>query len=413
MVRGKSKGPGPKKTRLSKKKKQHVLRHTLHHMRGGGDYPQSHQRERHVDPRVAGASILGARLKDPAHQGHTVPRVGKTVSTQTNAARLHSTNRKKSDSASTQTDAVLAKKAISMGAQTDSATRKDAGTQFRPGGVSVGMQVGHEGPRYPKLPDRPAYNANGGGRYPHIGGMGERPAYNPNPYKDEPMLDRPDRMQLDGVHKGKKKGMGPKKMEIERPGRVKKEVARKDAELLGTELVGAADVLHKAPKPAAAPKPTAAPKPAATAAPKPNPFKMGVARDEPKPKERKRENNQRQKEVKREERREGFQRHKRAPRRAATAAEEAAHDQKIIDDSVRNNKSTGELRRQLAQRNRDRKAAREKEAKFAEKRGGIPTGSANIPANQHESGGSGHHKEHHHRHTSEHKMHDLDFRTGL
>ena len=113
--------------------------------------------------------------------------------------------------------------------------------------VSVGSQVRHEGPRFPN--------------------MGERPFYNPNPAREEAMPDKADRMRLDGMHKPKKKGMGPKKMEIERPGRVRKEVARIDTvDNPGNEIGGAEQVLHrdprkgKAPQQRAAPKPDAAPK---------------------------------------------------------------------------------------------------------------------------------------------------------
>ena len=95
----------------------------------------------------------------------------------------------------------------------------------------------------------------------------------------------------------------------------------------------------------------------------------------------------------------------------ATEEQERKHDQANIDATVANNKKTGELRKELAKRNRERKAAREaaKGEKLAEKRGGVPSGSANIPANQHESSGSGHH----HHHTGERHMHDDHFRTGL
>ena len=98
--------------------------------------------------------------------------------------------------------------------------------------------------------------------------MGKRPFYNPNPAKEEAMLDRPDKMQVNGMHKPKKKGMGPKKMEIERPGRVRKEVARIDSvDNPSNEIVGAEQVLPRDPRKGkalqqrAAPKPDAAPKP--------------------------------------------------------------------------------------------------------------------------------------------------------
>ena len=372
MVRGASKGPGLKKTRVSKKKKQHVLRHTVNHMRGGGDYPQSHQRVRKIDPTIAGAGILGSRLKDRPHQGHTVPRARQTLSN-TSATSYNFTLNKE---------------------------RKDAGTQFKPVHVSIGSQVRNEGPRFPNM-------------------GAERPYYNPNPARQEAMPDRPDRMQLDGVHRPKKKGMGPKKMEIERGGRVKKEVAKIDAQGPSNELVGAEQVLHRAP-------PRAAPRPAPFAdAPRPPP-----ARAEPPAFNRNnfanaendgRRQRNRQRQEERRERREGFRnpggearRPQRAERREASAAEEAAHDNANIEMTNRNNRATGDMRRELAERNRQRKAAREaaKAEAAAARRGGVPSGSANIPANQHESGPSGHGHEHHH-HTGHRNMHDPHFRTGM
>ena len=71
----KSKGPRPKKGRLGKKKRRLVEAHTLAHLRGGHDYSYSHTRTREIDGRVAGAGVLGARIKAPRHHGVTVPAV--------------------------------------------------------------------------------------------------------------------------------------------------------------------------------------------------------------------------------------------------------------------------------------------------------------------------------------------------
>ncbi len=71
----KSKGPRPKKGRLGKKKRRLVEAHTLAHLRGGHDYSYSHTRTREIDARVAGAGVLGARIKAPRHHGVTVPAV--------------------------------------------------------------------------------------------------------------------------------------------------------------------------------------------------------------------------------------------------------------------------------------------------------------------------------------------------
>ena len=411
MVRTKSKGPGPKKTRVSKKKKQHVLRHTVQHMRGGGDYPQSHQRVRKIDPRVAGAGVLGSRIKDRVHHGHTIPRVGKPISTQTDRPGTRTmstmfranTSKLKYNSKDTQTDARTDARKAKLSNSSATAynlnypkERKDAGTQFKPAGVSVGSQVRNEGPRFPN--------------------MGERPFYNPNPHKEEAMPDMADRMQLDGMHKPKRKGMGPKNMEIERPGRVKKEVARIDASYNpGNELVGAEQVLRndlgkgKAPRKAEAPKPA----PKHEKPPEFNRNNFDDGKNAGKRKENKKKEEERRN-IREDFRNPGGQgKPKKAPVVPATEEQERKHDQANIDATVANNKKTGELRKELAQRNRERKAAREaaKGDKLAEKRGGVPSGSANIPANQHESSGSG--SGHHHHHTGERHMHDDHFRTGL
>lgn len=99
----------------------------------------------------------------------------------------------------------------------------------------------------------------------------------------------------------KAKQQGPKKMQIERPGRVRKEVAKIDAKGdPGNEIVGAPDVMNAAPKPNA-PRPPPAPKPA----PKKEAPKAG----------------------------------KKAPPRVFTAAEEAKMEQDRIDKTVRDNKA--------------------------------------------------------------------------
>ena len=117
-----------------------------------------------------------------------------------------------------------------------------------------------------------------------------------------------------------------------------------------------------------------------------------------------------QKPEEKQRRREDFKRPGRAPRRDATAAEEAAHDQKNIDASVSNNRKTSEKRKELAQRNRDRKAARE--AKLNESRASkMPSASSNIPDPG--AAGSSNHSEHAHHHTGHRKMHDDNFSTGL
>ncbi len=71
----KSNGPRPKKGRLGKKKRKLVEAHTLAHLRGGHDYSYSHTRTREIDARVAGAGVLGARIRAPRHHGVTVPAV--------------------------------------------------------------------------------------------------------------------------------------------------------------------------------------------------------------------------------------------------------------------------------------------------------------------------------------------------
>ncbi len=63
------------KGRLGKKKRRLVEAHTLSHLRGGHGYSYSHTRTRQIDTRVAGAGVLGARIKAPRHQGVIVPPV--------------------------------------------------------------------------------------------------------------------------------------------------------------------------------------------------------------------------------------------------------------------------------------------------------------------------------------------------
>ncbi len=88
---------------------------------------------------------------------------------------------------------------------------------------------------------------------------------------------------------------------------------------------------------------------------------------------------------------------------------ERAHDQANIDAAVANNKATTARRKQLAQRNRDRQAARE--AKLNESRAEkMLAASANIP-DPSAAGPSNH--EHSHHHTGHRKMHDDNFATGL
>jgi len=159
----------------------------------------------------------------------------------------------------------------------------------------------------------------------------------------------------------------------------------------------------KPPPPRPAPRPAPAPMPPRPAGPKYGPFQEGAAGPPPapKPKNRRQEN----KEERQERRQENHGRARRAPKRDATAEEEAAHDRKTIDAAVANNGKTSERRKELAQRNRDRKAAREAA------KGGVPTASANIrdPA----AAGPSDHGEHQHHHTGHRKMHDDDFSTGM
>ena len=173
------------------------------------------------------------------------------------------------------------------------------------------------------------------------------------------------------------------------------------------------------PKPAPAPEPKPKPKPAPASEPKPKPqpapapgpfqhdASHGGAAPPPQPKHRSREHpHEREK-----RRQEQYQRpRRRAPVKPSTEEEERAHDQKNIDAAVSNNGQTSEMRKQLAQRNRDRKVARE--AKLNESRAGkVPSSSANIPdPSAAAPADRGEHTHHHKGHT---KMHDDNFATGL
>ena len=144
MVRGKSKGPARKKGRVSKKKKEHMIKHTIQLLRNGGDYPPSHQRTCVIDPRVAGAGMLGARFKAPRHLGHTLPRVGNSVGTQASSKKKATTD------SSAQSDPIRKADVQSTSSQANILpSRADAGVQFRSDVSHAGVQVRNEGPKYP------------------------------------------------------------------------------------------------------------------------------------------------------------------------------------------------------------------------------------------------------------------------
>ena len=158
---------------------------------------------------------------------------------------------------------------------------------------------------------------------------------------------------------------------------------------------------HVAPEPKPKPKPAPAPHarpqvPPLKAEKKPypeakqgNPFQGGAfhggAAPPPKPKHRRQVLEQPHE---REERRQEQHQRRKAPVKPATEEDERAHDQQNIDAAVSNNRKTAELRKQLAQRNRDRKAARE--AKLNESRARkMPSGSAHILNTSETLAGSG------------------------
>jgi len=160
------------------------------------------------------------------------------------------------------------------------------------------------------------------------------------------------------------------------------------------------------PKPAPTPRPQPAPMPPRPQGPKYGAFNEGAAGPPPAPKPKPKARRQENKEERQERRQENHGRARRAPKRDATAEEEAAHDRKNIDAAVANNRKTSERRKELAQRNKDRKAAREAAAK-----GAVPAASANIPDPA--AAGPSNHGEHQHHHTGHRKMHDDNFATGM
>ncbi len=60
---------------MGKKKRSLIESHTLSHLRGISDHSHSHTRVRQIDTRVAGAGVLGSRIKAPRHHGPTVLRI--------------------------------------------------------------------------------------------------------------------------------------------------------------------------------------------------------------------------------------------------------------------------------------------------------------------------------------------------
>ena len=152
---------------------------------------------------------------------------------------------------------------------------------------------------------------------------------------------------------------------------------------------------HVAPEPKPKPKPAPAPHarpqvPPLKAEKKPypeakqgNPFQGGAfhggAAPPPPPKPKHRRQVLEQPHAREERRQEQHQRQRRkAPVKPAIEEDERAHDQQNIDAAVSNNRKTAELRKQLAQRNRDRKAARETIPNES-RAGKMPSGSAHIP----------------------------------
>lgn len=389
MVGGKSKGPGPKRTRVSKKKKKHIIKHTLSHLRGGGDYPQSHQRTRVIDSGVAGAGLIGARFKAPRNAGVTVPRVGASVGTQA---------KKKTKNSSSQSDPIRQAAMQSSGSQANMLPgRADAGVQFKSDVRHAGVQVGSEGPRYPPMGDRPRYAPYGvRNKYP---AMLARPQYTENPGKVEAMLDRPEKMQ--GVVKAKQQG--PQKMQIQRAGRVRTEVAKIDSRVdPGNEIVGAPDVMRAAPKPQAdrpkkqSPKPKAAPK---KEAPRAKPRKADPAVPLTAAQEAEREQGKidaavADKKTNKEARIEAMREHIKKTREGRVGPERAALKKEVVKDKKE------ERRKEPSSFARAK--AKAKEA------GHVPSASANIP----KPDGAGP-SEHHHHHTGHKHMHDDDFGTFL
>ena len=111
--------PSKKKTRMGKKKRRLIEQHTLNHVRGGGHYPPSHERKIKIDPRVAGAGMLGARLKQPQH-------AGRIIGTQTAPVRITNSKYKRSHATQTMGNTVV-HKGVQVG--TEGPTRATTSTQ--------------------------------------------------------------------------------------------------------------------------------------------------------------------------------------------------------------------------------------------------------------------------------------------
>ncbi len=435
----KSNGPRPKKGRLGKKKRRLVEAHTLSHLRGNHDYSYSHTRTREIDARVAGAGILGARIKAPRHHGVTVPAVPAVPQ-----PKSHRQGRQMPLRAPTRRSLTI------MGPQGPKGADGRRGERGKQGYVGRKGKSGKNG--YNGREGRPGEKGDKGetgdtGKQGLTGGHGPRGPSGKN--GKEGLRGEQGVRGLQG-----KKGVRGEVGFRGAPGRRGAEeyaglnglvgpigpagpqgpqgnrgirgnidyVFNADGRGADTDMVvRGADVYRRqaAPHAAAPPKPKPAPAPQPAPRPRAPPFKAekkpfpnepkadipkgnpfqgggfhgGAEGPAPKPKNRRQE-----KPEERQERRQ--EQHKRpgrkAPVKPATEEDERAHDQANIDAAVANNRKTSEMRKQLAQRNRDRKAARE--ANLNESRAG------KMPVN---------HGEHPHHHIGHRKMHDDNFTTGL
>ena len=453
----KSAGLRPKKGRLGKKKRKLIEAHTLSHLRGAHDYSHSHTRVREIDARVAGAGVLGARIRAPRHHGVTV-RAVPVVPTPAAAARhgrqmpLRPPTRRsltimgprgkegeKGDKGDSGRNGIRGKKGRDGkegrgGRNGRNGADGAAGATGARGGIGAtgpqgerglsGMQglTGGHGPRGPA-----GKNGKDGARglqgkkgiRGEVGFRGPAGRRGAEGYAGLNGLVGPIGPQGPMGLSGMRGPMLP--VEFKATGRG----ADTDMVVRGADVYKRQAAPHayvpkaKTAQPSPAARPQAPPF-AARQVPKPakdNPFKAkaepfkgggfheGAAGPAPHPKQRRNE-----KPEEKQRRREDFKRPGKAPRREATAAEEAAHDQKNIDAAVSNNRKTSEKRKELAQRNRDRKAARE--AKLNESRASkMPSASSNIPDPG--AAGPSNHSEHAHHHTGHRRMHDDNFSTGL
>lgn len=441
----KSKGPRPKKGRLGKKKKKLVESHTLAHLRGTHDYSHSHTRKREIDTRVAGAGILGARIRAPRHHGVTIPTVPVVPPPRAPPVRH---GRQMPLRASARRSLTI------MGPQGPKGRNGadgGAGPSGARGGIgptgahgergATGMHglTGGHGPRGPA--GKNGSDALDGARGPRgvkgdrgkagfggkKGDRGMRGLKGANGYAGLDGLVGPLGPAGPQGPRGDRGIRGNIEYEFNAPGR------GADTDM----VVRGADVYRRqaAPEHAPPPKPAPPPKFPGPMPPKPPPgpkfggFNAGTGpppQAQPKPPKGRKQENKDQRQERRQERKEEKSNKKGRAKEGKgdfpkghkyhgmTEAEaEAKHEADKLA-KLHNPASKEENKMRAIKLNRElinKARANKKAADLAAKVGAVPSGSANIPDPN--AAGPSHRSEHAHHHTGHRHKHDDNFATGL